>query len=38
MQPAVTWIGHATVLGQLAGLTLLTDPIFSQRASPMSFA
>jgi len=38
MQPAVTWIGHATVMAQLAGLTLLTDPIFSQRASPMSFA
>jgi N-acyl-phosphatidylethanolamine-hydrolysing phospholipase D len=35
-QPAVTWIGHATVLAQLGGLTLLTDPIFSQRASPTS--
>lgn len=34
MQPAVTWIGHATVMAQLAGLTLLTDPIFSMRASP----
>ncbi|HEX3139406.1 MAG TPA: MBL fold metallo-hydrolase [Rhizobacter sp.] len=34
MQPAVTWVGHATVLAQLGGLTLLTDPIFSQRASP----
>lgn len=38
MQPAVTWIGHATVLAQLGGLNLLTDPIFSQRASPVSFA
>jgi N-acyl-phosphatidylethanolamine-hydrolysing phospholipase D len=37
MQPAVTWIGHATVLVQSAGLNLLTDPIFSQRASPFSF-
>jgi len=37
MQPAVTWIGHATVLAQLGGLTLLTDPIFSERASPLSF-
>jgi N-acyl-phosphatidylethanolamine-hydrolysing phospholipase D len=36
-QPAVTWIGHATVLGQLGGLNLLTDPIFSERASPLSF-
>lgn len=38
MQPAVTWIGHATALAQLGGLTLLTDPIFSQRASPLPFA
>lgn len=38
MQPAVTWIGHATVMAQLGGLTLLTDPIFSDRASPFSFA
>lgn len=37
-QPAVTWIGHATVLAQLGGLNLLTDPIFSTRASPLSFA
>lgn len=37
-QPAVTWIGHATVLAQLGGLNLLTDPIFSDRASPLSFA
>ena len=36
-QPAVTWIGHATVLAQLGGLNLLTDPIFSERASPLSF-
>ncbi|MCE4554091.1 MBL fold metallo-hydrolase [Roseateles cellulosilyticus] len=36
-QPAVTWIGHATVLAQLGGLSLLTDPIFSERASPLSF-
>lgn len=37
MQPAVTWIGHATVLAQLSGLNVLTDPIFSQRASPLGF-
>ncbi|XP_052091308.1 N-acyl-phosphatidylethanolamine-hydrolyzing phospholipase D-like isoform X2 [Mytilus californianus] len=29
----VTWIGHASVLVQFDGLTVLTDPIFSQRAS-----
>jgi N-acyl-phosphatidylethanolamine-hydrolysing phospholipase D len=37
MLPSITWIGHATVLAQLAGLNVLTDPIFSQRASPLSF-
>lgn len=37
-QPAVTWIGHATVLAQFGGLNLLTDPIFSERASPVAFA
>ncbi|MBU6291397.1 MAG: MBL fold metallo-hydrolase [Burkholderiales bacterium] len=36
MQPAVTWVGHATALVQFAGLTVLTDPIFSERASPLS--
>ncbi len=36
-QPAVTWIGHATVLAQLGGLNVLTDPIFSERASPVQF-
>lgn len=35
MQPAVTWIGHATTLVQLGGLNVLTDPIFSERASPV---
>ena len=34
----VTWIGHATVLVQTAGLNILTDPIWSDRASPVSFA
>ena len=38
MQPAVTWIGHATVLAQLGGINLLTDPIFSQRAAPVQWA
>lgn len=34
----VTHIGHATVLIQLAGLNILTDPIWSDRASMFSFA
>lgn len=38
MCPGVTWIGHATALAQLGGLTLLTDPMFSERASPFGFA
>ncbi len=37
MVPAVTWVGHATVLAQLGGLNVLTDPIFAERASPVSF-
>ena len=34
---SATWIGHATVLMQVAGLNLITDPVFSERASPLSF-
>lgn len=34
----VTWVGHATVLVQTQGLNILTDPIWSERASPFSFA
>lgn len=37
MTPSVTWIGHATTLVQASGLNVLTDPIFSHRASPLSF-
>lgn len=33
----VTFINHATELIQLKNLTLLTDPIFSERASPLSW-
>ena len=32
-----TWIGHATVLVQAGGVNILTDPIWSERASPFSF-
>ena len=38
MQPSLTWIGHASSLVQAGGLTVLTDPIFSERASPLAFA
>jgi N-acyl-phosphatidylethanolamine-hydrolysing phospholipase D len=29
----VTWMGHATILVQVNGVTILTDPVFSQRCS-----
>ncbi|MFN2572216.1 MAG: MBL fold metallo-hydrolase [Gemmatimonadales bacterium] len=34
----VTWVGHSSLLLQLGGLNILTDPIWSERASPVSFA
>lgn len=35
---AVTYINHATILVQIDGVRILTDPIFSERASPVGFA
>jgi N-acyl-phosphatidylethanolamine-hydrolysing phospholipase D len=35
--PTVTWIGHSTLLVQMAHLTFLTDPIWSDTPSPISF-
>lgn len=34
----VTAVGHSTLLIQAAGLNILTDPVWSDRASPVSFA
>ena len=34
----VTWLGHSTVLLELDGYRVLTDPVFGNRASPVSFA
>jgi L-ascorbate metabolism protein UlaG (beta-lactamase superfamily) len=34
----VTWLGHSTVLLESDGVRVLTDPVFGDRASPVSFA
>jgi L-ascorbate metabolism protein UlaG (beta-lactamase superfamily) len=34
----VTFVNHSTVLVQTGGLNILTDPIWSERASPISWA
>jgi L-ascorbate metabolism protein UlaG (beta-lactamase superfamily) len=33
----VTWVNHATLLMQVENLNILTDPIWSERCSPVSF-
>ena len=33
----VTWLGHSTVLIKINGQTILTDPVFSKRASLFQF-
>jgi L-ascorbate metabolism protein UlaG (beta-lactamase superfamily) len=35
---AVTFVGHSTFVIQTAGATIVTDPMFSTRASPLPFA
>jgi N-acyl-phosphatidylethanolamine-hydrolysing phospholipase D len=35
---SVTWLGHASVLVQTSGLNIVTDPVFSERVSPVQFA
>lgn len=32
-----TWLGHSTVVLELEGRRILTDPIFAQRVSPIGF-
>ncbi|HSI44329.1 MAG TPA: MBL fold metallo-hydrolase [Methylotenera sp.] len=35
---AITFVNHATLLIQVNGANILTDPVWSERASPLSFA
>lgn len=37
VNPSVTWIGHSTLLIQVDGVNVLTDPHWGERASPISW-
>ena len=37
-EPVITWINHSTFLLQIDGVNILTDPIFSERCSPVQWA
>ena len=34
----LTMVGHSSMLVQMAGLNILTDPVWSERVSPLAFA
>lgn len=34
----VTWLGHSTLLVEIDGARILTDPVWAERASPVGFA
>ena len=34
----VTWLGHSTLLIEIDGIRVLTDPVWGRRASPLPFA
>lgn len=34
----VTWMGHSTLVIEIDGIRVLTDPVWGSRASPMAFA
>ncbi len=33
----ITWLGHSTILIEIDGLTILTDPVWGERTSPYSW-
>lgn len=33
----VTWLGHSTILLEIDGVFILTDPVWGERTSPLSF-
>lgn len=35
--PEIIWLGHSSVLIKIDGKTIITDPVFSRRASPIPF-
>ncbi len=37
-KPSAVWINHSTYLVQIAGLSFLTDPLFSSHCSPIRFS
>jgi N-acyl-phosphatidylethanolamine-hydrolysing phospholipase D len=37
VNPSITWIGHSSLLVQMDGINILTDPQWSERASPVSW-
>jgi N-acyl-phosphatidylethanolamine-hydrolysing phospholipase D len=37
INPSITWVGHSTLLFQVNGVNVLTDPQWSERASPVSW-
>jgi L-ascorbate metabolism protein UlaG (beta-lactamase superfamily) len=37
-EAAITFVNHATFLIQIDGVTILTDPVWSERASPLRWA
>lgn len=34
----ITWVGHSSLLIQIDGVNILTDPMWSERSSPVRFA